>query len=160
MWTSYCNPVSSQVSVILLHFSLFKPSAWPWGSQDAVSRPVGAAEVGCAESPQDGCRCSLGPLSWRRADVESSISQVTVHCQILLCSVGELVETNGSPSPQQPCLSLCFKWQNVPEHRHLSSICLTAGGLDLWHGEVKKMRAVLTSASVWFDLSCFVRQSP
>lgn len=151
--------MSSQVSVILLHFFPIQ-SAWPWGSQDAVSRPVWATEVGWAESPQDGYRCSLGPLSWRRAGVESSISQVTVCCQILLCSVGELVETNGSPSPQQPWLSLWFKWQNVLEHRYPSSICLTAGGLDLWQGEVKKMRAVLTSASVWFDLSCFLRQSP
>lgn len=120
-------------------------------------RPVWAMEVGWADSPQDGCRSSLGPLSWRRGDVESSISQVwsvTVCYQILLCSVGELVERNGSPSPQQPHFSLWFKWQNVPEHRHPPSICLTAGGLDLWHGEENESIGDLCQCLIWSVMLC------
>lgn len=39
------------------------------GDPKMLSPDLWATEVGWAESPQDGCRCRLGPLSWRKPGV-------------------------------------------------------------------------------------------
>lgn len=160
IWRSYCSPVSSQVSIILLHFfpvwteflalgiprCCLQTSVGHWNGLGWIS--PGWLQVWPWPTPLEEGRCGKQPFSGYYL-----LSNFTVFCSWLswlkqmatqaLSSLASSCDLNGK---------MCWSTGTLLP----SALLLGAWTFDV----VKKMRAVLTSASVWFELSCFVRQSP